>query len=146
MNLPRRRFLQLVTSGTLIPAFPPIARAQSYPSRPIHLVVGFAAGNGPDIVARLIGEWLSQRLNQQVVVENRVGAASDLAVQAVVKAASDGYTLLQVTPANAINTDLSGGVNFIRDIAPVASVARGSFVVLVNPTFPAKTLPELIRY
>src|SRR5215467_10716935 len=146
MNLPRRRFLQLMTSGALIPAVPAIARAQSYPSRPIHLIVGFAAGNGPDIVARLTGEWLSQRLGQQIVVENRVGAASDLAVQAVVKAAPDGYTLLQITPANAINTDLGGGVNFIHDIAPVASIARGSFVVVVDPSFPAKTLPELIRY
>jgi tripartite-type tricarboxylate transporter receptor subunit TctC len=108
--------------------------------------VGFAAGNGPDIVARLVGEWLSQRLGQQVIVENRVGAASDLAVQMVAKAAPDGYTLLQITPANAINTDLSGGVNFIRDIAPVASIARGSFVLVVNPSFPAKTLSALISY
>jgi tripartite-type tricarboxylate transporter receptor subunit TctC len=143
---PRRRFLQLLASAALLPAVPRIARAQRYPSRPVHLIVGFAAGNGPDIVARLTGEWLSQRLGQQVIVENRVGAASDIAVQAVVKAPPDGYTLLLITPANAINPNLSGGGNFIRDIAPVASVARGSFVVVVDPSFPAKTVPELIRY
>jgi len=146
MKLSRRRALHLVASAALVHVVPRIGYAQGYPSRPVHLIVGFAAGNGPDIVARLTGEWLSQRLGQQIVVENRVGAASDLAVQAVVKAAPDGYTLLQITPANAINTDLGGGVNFIRDIAPVASVARGSFVVVVNPSFPAKTLSELIRY
>jgi tripartite-type tricarboxylate transporter receptor subunit TctC len=146
MKLPRRRFLHLAASAALVSTAPRVVSSQQYPSRPIHLIVGFAAGNGPDIVARLTGEWLSQRLGQQVVVENRVGAASDLAVQAVVKAAPDGYTLLQITPANAINTNLSGGINFIRDVAPVASVARGSFVVLVDPSFPAKTLPELLRY
>jgi tripartite-type tricarboxylate transporter receptor subunit TctC len=146
MKLPRRRFLHLAASAALVSTVPRIACSQGYPSRPVHLIVGFAAGNGPDIVARLTGEWLSRRLGQQVVVENRVGAASDLAVQAVVKSAPDGYTLLQITPANAINTDLSGGINFIRDVEPVASVARGSFVVLVDPSFPAKTLPELIRY
>lgn len=146
MKLPRRRFLHLAASAAVVTTAPRIARSQGYPSRPLHLIVGFAAGNGPDIVARLTGEWLSQRLGQQVVVENRVGAASDLAVQAVVKAAPDGYSLLQITPANAINTNLSGGINFIRDIAPVASVARGSFVLLVDPSFPAKTLPEVIHY
>jgi len=125
---------------------PRIARAQRYPSRPVRLIVGFAAGNAPDIIARLTGDWLSQRLGQQIVVENRVGAASDLAVQAVIKAPPDGHTLLQITPANAINTNLSGGANFIRDIAPVASIARGSFVVMVEPSFPAKTLPDLITY
>jgi tripartite-type tricarboxylate transporter receptor subunit TctC len=143
---PRRRFLQLAAGAALLPAATRIARAQRYPSRPIRLIVGFAAGNAPDIIARLTGEWLSQRLGQQIVVENRVGAASDLAVQAVISAAADGHTLLQITPANAINTNLSGGANFIRDIAPVASVARGSFVVMVDPSFPAKTLPELISY
>jgi tripartite-type tricarboxylate transporter receptor subunit TctC len=146
MKLPRRRFLHLAASTALVSAVPRVAWSQGNPSRPVHLIVGFAAGNGPDIVARLTGEWLSQRIGQQVVVENRVGAASDLAVQAVVKAAPDGYTLLQITPANAINTNLSGGINFIRDIVPVASVARGSFVVVVDPSFPAKTLPEVIRY
>ena len=133
MKLSRRRVLHLVASAALVPTVPQIACAQGYPSRPIHLIVGFAAGNGPDIIARLTGEWLSQRLGQQVVVENRVGAASDIAVQAVVRAPPDGYTLLQITPANAINTTLSGGVEFIRDIAPVASVARGSFVIVVDP-------------
>jgi tripartite-type tricarboxylate transporter receptor subunit TctC len=146
MKLSRRRVLHLVASAALVPTVPQIACAQGYPSRPIHLIVGFAAGNGPDIIARLTGEWLSQRLGQQVVVENRVGAASDIAVQAVVRAPPDGYTLLQITPANAINTTLSGGVEFIRDIAPVASVARGSFVIVVDPSFPAKTVSELIRY
>jgi tripartite-type tricarboxylate transporter receptor subunit TctC len=146
MRLPRRQLLLLVATAALLPTGSRFAHSQAYPSRPIHLIVGFAAGNGPDIVARLTGEWLSRRLGQQVVVENRVGAASDLAVQSVVKAPPDGYTFLQITPANAINTNLSGGVNFIRDVAPVASVARGSFVVLVAPSFPAKTLPELIRF
>jgi tripartite-type tricarboxylate transporter receptor subunit TctC len=146
MTGPRRQLLVLAAAAALVFTGPRIACAQGYPSRPVHLIVGFAAGNGPDIVARLTGEWLSRRLGQQIVVENRVGAASDLAVQSVVKAPPDGYTLLQITPANAINTNLSGGVNFIRDVAPVASVARGSFVVLVAPSSPAKTLPELIRF
>src|SRR5690349_18951107 len=146
MTRPRRQLLVLAAAAAFVATGPRIAYAQGYPSRPVHLIVGFAAGNGPDIVARLTGEWLSRRLGQQIVVENRVGAASDLAVQSVVKAPPDGYTLLQITPANAINTNLSGGVNFIRDVAPVASVARGSFVVLVAPSSPAKTLPELIRF
>jgi tripartite-type tricarboxylate transporter receptor subunit TctC len=136
----------LAASAALLPAMPRVVRAQRYPSRPVRLIVGFAAGNAPDIIARLTGDWLSQRLGQQIVVENRVGAASDLAVQAVIKAPPDGHTLLQITPANAINTNLSGGANFIRDIAPVASIARGSFVVMVEPSFPAKTLPDLISY
>lgn len=146
MTPSRRTFLQILAGVPLLPGIPDLARAQSYPSRPVRLVVGFAAGNAPDLVARLTGEWLSERLGQQVVVENRVGAASDLAVQAVIGAPPDGHTLLQITPANAINTTLSSGANFIRDVAPVASVARGSFVVVVEPSFPARTLPEFIRY
>jgi tripartite-type tricarboxylate transporter receptor subunit TctC len=146
MDLPRRRLLWLMASAALAPVVPKFARAQRYPSGPIRLIVGFAAGNAPDMVARLVGDRLSERLGQSVIVENRVGAASAIAAQTVASASPDGHTLLQITPANAINPDLSGGLNFVRDIAPVASVARGPMVMVVAPSFPASTLPEFIRY
>ena len=146
MKFARRRFLQLSASAAALPVVSGIAWAQAYPTRPVHLIVGFPAGTGPDIVARLIGEWLSRRLGRQFVVENRPGAASNIAAEAVVKAPPDGYTLLHVTVANAINARLSNGVNFSRDIAPIAGIARASFVMVVDPSFAAKTVPELVAY
>ena len=124
------------------------ARAQAYPTRSVRIVVGFAAGGGTDIVARLIGQWLSERLGQSFVIENRPGAGSNIATEAVVRAPADGYTLLFVTAANAINTTLYEKLNFnfLRDIAPIASIIRLPFVMVVNPAVPAKTVPEFIAY
>jgi tripartite-type tricarboxylate transporter receptor subunit TctC len=125
-----------------------IARAQAYPSRPVRIIVGYAAGGSNDIVARLIGQWLSERLRQPFVIENRPGAGTNLATEIVVKAAPDGYTLLMVNPANAVNATLYGRLNFVflRDIAPVAGVIRQPLVILVNPSVPVNTTPELIDY
>ncbi len=148
MNLPRRRFLQLSAAAATLPAAPRLARAQAYPSRPIRLVLGYAPGGAPDIVARLIGQWLSERLGQPVVIENRPGAASNIGAEAVVRAAPDGYSLLYVTTANAINATLYPNMsfNFIRDIAPVAGVIRVPNMVSTNLTIPVKTIPELIAF
>src|SRR5262245_57427032 len=149
MKLPRRQFLHLTVGAVALPAVSRIARAQVYPSRPVRIVVGFpAGGSASDIVARLIGQWLSERLGQQFVVENRPGAATNLATEAVVRAPPDGYTLLFVTATNALNHTLYNNLsfNFIRDIAPVAGTIRVPFVMLVNPSVPAKTLPEFIAY
>ena len=146
MKLRRRKLLYLIAGAAALPAVSRVATAQTYPTRPVRLIVGFAAGTGPDIVARLTGEWLSERLGQQFVVEDRQGGASNIAVEAVIRAPADGYTLLQVTSANAINATLYSGLNFIRDIAPVASVAGAAFVLVVNPSFPAKTVAEFIAY
>jgi tripartite-type tricarboxylate transporter receptor subunit TctC len=125
-----------------------IARAQTYPTRPVRIVVGFAAGNTSDILARLMGQWLSERLGQQFIVENRPGAGSNIGTQAVVRAPADGYTLLLVAPPNFINATLYDKLNFnfIRDIAPVASIMRSFYVMEVNPSLPAKTVPEFIAY
>jgi tripartite-type tricarboxylate transporter receptor subunit TctC len=125
-----------------------MARAQAYPSRPVRIIVGFAAGGGADIAARLMGRWLSERLGQQFVVENRVGAGTNIATEAVARAAPDGYTLLLVNPANAINVTLYDKLNFdfIRDVAPVAGIVRSPGVMVVNASFPAKTVPEFIAY
>jgi len=144
----RRRFLQLAASAAALPAVSRIARAQSYPSRPVHIIVGFPGGSASDTTARLIGQWLSERLGQQFVVENRPGAASNLAAEAVVRAPPDGYTLLLVTSVNAINARLYDNLSFdlVHDIAPVARLCRGPGVMEVNPTFPAKTVPEFIAY
>jgi tripartite-type tricarboxylate transporter receptor subunit TctC len=148
MELARRRFLHLAAGAAALPALSRFAWAQTYPSRPVHIIVGFAAGSGADILARLIGQWLSERLGQPFVVENRTGAGTNIATEAVVRSAPDGYTLLLVTPANAINATLYEKLNFnfIRDIAPVASIMRTPLVMLVNPSFPAKTVPEFIAY
>jgi tripartite-type tricarboxylate transporter receptor subunit TctC len=146
MKLPRRAFFHLAAGAAALPVASRIARAQTYPTRPVRLIVGFAAGSGPDIIARLTGQWLSERLGQQFAIENRPGAASNIAVEAVFRAPADGYTLLLVTSANAINATLYSGVNFMRDIAPVASVSRAPFVIVINPSFPAKTVGELIAY
>jgi tripartite-type tricarboxylate transporter receptor subunit TctC len=148
MMLIRREFLRLAGAVLGAPAVPLIARAQTYPSRPVRIVVGFAAGGSNDIYARVMGQWLSERVGQAFVVENRPGAGNNVATEAVVKAAPDGYTLLLVNPANAINATLYDRLNFnfIRDIAPVASMIRQPLVMLVNPSVPAKTIPEFIAY
>jgi tripartite-type tricarboxylate transporter receptor subunit TctC len=144
---PRRRFLQLATGAAALVA-PRLARTQPYPSRPVRLIVGFPAGNAPDIIARVIGQWLSEQIGQQVVVENRPGAASNIATEAAVNAPPDGYTLLLVVLTNVINAALYPNLkfNFVRDLAPVAGIANSPFVVVVNPDLPAKTIPELIAY
>jgi tripartite-type tricarboxylate transporter receptor subunit TctC len=148
MTTSRRTFLQLAAWATALPSFARLARAQAYPTRPVHIVAAFGAGGGVDITARLIGQWLSERLGQQFVVENRPGAGGNLGTEVVVNAPPDGYTLLLATLPNAVNATLYEKLNFdfIRDIAPVAGVIRVPQVVLVHPTVPAKTVPELIAY
>jgi tripartite-type tricarboxylate transporter receptor subunit TctC len=149
MKLPhRRQFLHLAVGAAALPTLPRIARAQTYPSRPVRVIVGFPAGGAPDIIARLMGQGLSERLGQQFVIENRPGAASNIGTEIVVKAPPDGYTLLLVVATNTVNATLYMNLNFnfIRDIAPVASIAGTSYGMLVNQSFPAKTVPELIAY
>ena len=148
MKLPRRNFLQLTAGAAALPALPRVALAEVYPSRPVHIIVGFAPAGPNDITARLLGQWLSERLGQQFVVENRPGAGSNVAAEAVVKAPPDGYTLLMVSSPNAINATLYEKLNFnfIRDIAPVASIMRVPNVMEVNTSFPARTVPEFIAY
>ena len=148
MTLPRRGFLQLAAGAAALPVVARVARAQTYPSRPVHLIVGFAPGGTTDITARLIGQWLSEQIGQQFVIENRTGAATNIATEAVVRAPADGYTLLLVTASNAINATFYAKLsfNFIRDIAPVAGIIRYPLVMQVNPSFPAKTVPEFISY
>ena len=148
MKLPRRQFLQLALGAAALPVSFRVARAQAYPAQPVRIVVGLAAGGSNDIIARLMGQWLSERLGQQFVIDNRPGAGGNIATEAVVRAPSDGYTLLLVGSANAINATLYDKLkfNFLRDIAPVASIARQPFVMLVHPSVPAKTVPEFIAY
>src|SRR5215470_13911574 len=148
MKLPRRNFLHLAAVAAALPALRRIARAQAYPLRPVRIIVGFAPGGATDIVARLIGQWLSERFGQQFVIENRPGAASNMGTEAVVNAPPDGYTLLVVTSVNTINATLYERLNFnlIRDIAPVASIHREPFLVEVNPSVPVKTVPEFITH
>src|SRR5262245_56083715 len=148
MKLPRRNFLHLAAGAAALSVVPRVASAQAYPSRPVRIIVGFAPGGATDIMARLIGQWLSERLGQQFVIENRAGAASNVGTEAVVNAAPDGYTLLVVTAVNAINASLYEKLNFnlIRDIVPVASMHREPFVVEVNPSVPVKTVPEFIAH
>src|SRR5580692_2569483 len=148
MKLPRRTFLQLATGAAALAAVSRIAQAQAYPTRPVRLIEGFGAGSATDLVARLIGQWLSVRLGQPIIVENRTGAGSNVATEAVVRAAPDGYTLLLAATTNAVNTTLYDKLNFnfMRDIAPVAGLIRLPIVLIVNPSFPARTLPELIAY
>jgi tripartite-type tricarboxylate transporter receptor subunit TctC len=148
MKFPRRRFLHLAAGAAALPAVSRIATAQTYPTRPVHLIVGFAAGGPNDIFARLIGQWLSERLGQPFIIENRPGAASNAATEAVVRAAPDGLTLLHASAANAVNATLYGHLNFdfIRDIAPVAGIARTLGSMEVNPSVPVKTVPEFIAY
>jgi len=148
MKLPRRNFLHLAVGAAALPAVSLFAFAQAYPSRPVRILVGFAAGGAFDITARLIGQWLSERLGQSFVIESRPGAASNIATEAVIRAPADGYTLLLVGLANAINAALYQKLNFnfIRDIAPVAGIDREPQVMVVNPSVPAKTVPEFIAY
>jgi tripartite-type tricarboxylate transporter receptor subunit TctC len=148
MKLPRRQFLHLAAGAAALPAVSQFAWAQAYPARPVRIIVGFAPGGGVDISARLIGQWLSERLAQQFVVENRPGAATNIATEAVVRAPPDGYTLLLVNAVNAINATFYDNLNFnfLRDIAPVAGIMRVPEVMVVNPSVPAKTIPEFIAY
>jgi tripartite-type tricarboxylate transporter receptor subunit TctC len=144
----RRQFLHLAAGAAALPAVSHIAWAQTYPTRPVRLIEGFGAGSAPDILARLIGQSLSEQLGQSFVIENRSGAAGNIATEAVVRAAPDGYTLLLVTASNAINATLYDklGFNFIRDIAPVASICRVPLVMEVHPSVPTKTVAEFIAY
>jgi tripartite-type tricarboxylate transporter receptor subunit TctC len=148
MKLPRRQFLLLAAGAAALPGATRIARAQTYPTRPVRIVVGYAPGGGTDIVARLIGQWLSERLGQQFVVENRAGAGTNIATEAVVRAPPDGYTLLLATTANAVNATLYDRLNFtfMADIAPVAAIMRVPNVMVVNLSSPAKTVPDFIAY
>jgi tripartite-type tricarboxylate transporter receptor subunit TctC len=148
MKFHRRRFLHLAAGAAALPAASHIARAQAYPTRPVRIVVGFAAGGATDISARLIGQWLSERLGQQFIIENRPGAGSNIATEAVVNASPDGYTLLLVNISSAANAALYDRLNFkvVRDLAPVAGIVRSPHVMEVNPSFPAKTVPEFIAY
>ena len=147
MRLPRRQFLHLTGAALALP-FVSMARAQAYPARPVRLILGYPPGGSADITARLMGQWLTERLGQSVVIENRPGAGTNLATETAVRAAPDGYSLLLVAPANAINATLYDKLNFnfLRDIAPVAGIIRFPNVVVVHPSVPVKTIPELIAY
>jgi tripartite-type tricarboxylate transporter receptor subunit TctC len=149
MKFPRRTFLRLAAAAAASPALPRMSQAQApYPSRPVRIVVGFAAGGATDIQARLLGQWLSDRLGQQFIIENRAGASGNIGTEAVAKAAADGYTLLQIVTPHAINAALYSNLNFdfARDIAPVICAARLAYVVVVHPSLPVKTIPEFIAY
>ena len=148
MTIPRRRILHLAAGAFALPVLPRAARAQVWPSRPVRIVVGFPAGGATDIQARRMGQWLSDRLGQQFIVENRGGASGNIATEAVARAPADGYTLLQIVTPHAINAALYSnlGFDFIRDIAPVICAARLAYVVVVNPSVPVTTIPEFIAY
>jgi tripartite-type tricarboxylate transporter receptor subunit TctC len=148
MMFQRRRFLQMAVGAAALPAVSRVARAQSYPTRPVRLVAGFPPGGAVDMVARLMGQWLSERLGTPFVIENRAGAGGNIAAEAVVRASPDGYTLLMVNVANAINATLYDKLSFniIRDIAPVASIMRAPGVMVVTPSVPTNTVPEFIAY
>jgi tripartite-type tricarboxylate transporter receptor subunit TctC len=148
MKLPRRSFLHLAAGAAAVPTVSRIAYAQAYPTRPVRLIVGFAPGGGVDIVARLIGQRLSEQLGQPFTIENRPGVAGNLGTEVVVRAAPDGYTLLQINAANEISATLYGNLNFnfIRDIAPAGGIMRVPLVMAVNPSSPANTVPEFIAY
>src|SRR6266516_1108834 len=148
MKLPRRRFLHLAVGIAALPAVSRIARAQAYPTRPVRMIVPVAPGGAQDILARLMGQWLSERLGQPFVIDNRPGGGSNIGTEAVVRAPADGHTLLLIPPDSAINATLYDKLNFnfVRDIAPVAGVFRGAYVMVVNPSVPSKTVPEFISY
>jgi tripartite-type tricarboxylate transporter receptor subunit TctC len=148
MTFPRRQFLQLAAGAAVLPAVSKIASAQSWPARPIRLIIGYTPGGSADLTARLMGQWLSERLGQPFVVENRPGGGTNIATEAVVRAPPDGYTLLLAAPANAINATLYEKLNFnfLRDAEPVAGIIRFPNVVVVNPLVPVKSIPELIAY
>jgi tripartite-type tricarboxylate transporter receptor subunit TctC len=148
MKFPRRKFLHLAAGAAALPAVSRLARAETYPSRPVRIIVGYPPGGVTDIVARLIGPWLSERLGQQFFIENRPGASSNIAAGAVARASPDGYTLFLMSSANTANVTLYDNLNFdlLHDIVPVASIGRDGFVMVVEPSFPAKTVPEFIAY
>src|SRR5215470_16925611 len=148
MKLPRRNFLHLAAGAAALPAVSRFAWAQAYPARPVRVIVPFAPAGDTDLVARLIGQWLSERLGQPFVIENRPGAGTNIGTEAVVRAPADGYTLLLASPPAAINSTLYDKLNFVflRDIAPVAGVIRAPFVMEVNPSVPAKTVSEFVAY
>ena len=148
MTLPRRKFLHFAVGAAALPATSQMVRAQAYPARPVAIIVGFPAGGGSDMAARLTGQWLSQRLGQSFIIENRSGAGSNIAAEAAAQAVPDGYTLLLVTAANTINTTLHHNLSFnlIRDMVPIAGVMRLPNVMVVNPRVPASTVPEFIAY
>src|SRR5262249_44165541 len=148
MKLPRRKFLHLAAGAAALPALPRVARSQTYPARPVRIIVPVAPAGTTDIVSRLMAQWLSERLGQQFVVENRPGGAGNPGTEAVVRASPDGYTLLSIDVSATINATLFDKLNFIfiRDIAPVANIVRVANVLVVNPSFPAKTVPEFIAY
>jgi len=148
MKLPRRQLLHLAAGAAALPAVSRLAKAQSYPTRPVRIVVGFTAGGSTDIGARLIGQWLQERLGQPFVIENRPGAGTNIATESVVRAPPDGYTLLMVGPSSAVNATLYDKLSFVflRDIAPVASLIRQPQIMLANPSLAAKTVPEMIAY
>src|SRR2546421_4987808 len=147
MKLPRRNFLHLAVGAVALPAFSCVARAQAYPARPVRVIVPFAPAGTTDIAARLMGQWLSERLGEQFVIENRPGVSTTIGTEAVVRAPADGHTLLLVTTSSAINTTLFEGklnYNFLRDIVPIAGIFRVPNVMVVHPSVPAKTVPEFI--
>jgi tripartite-type tricarboxylate transporter receptor subunit TctC len=148
MEFPRRQFLRLATGAAALPVAACAAWAQAYPTRPVRLIVTFAAGSAPDIVARLAGQHLSERLGQQFIIENKPGAAGNIGTEYVAKAEPDGYTILMPVSSNAVNVALYRDLNFdfMRDITPIAGIAKTVFVMVVPPSFPAKTLPELTAY
>jgi tripartite-type tricarboxylate transporter receptor subunit TctC len=148
VNLRRRQFLHLAACAVALPAVPRIARAENYPARPVRFIVGFPASNASDIVARLMGQKLSENLGQAFIVENRPGAAGNIATEIVVNAPPDGYTLLLISPSATTNPALYDNLNFnfIRDIAPIAGFARAPYVMVLNPSLPAKSVAEFIAY
>jgi tripartite-type tricarboxylate transporter receptor subunit TctC len=148
MKLPRRQFLHVAAGAVALPAVSRFAWAQTYPTRPVRIIVGFAPGGATDIAARLIGQWLSERLGQQFIIENRPGASGNIGTEVVVNAPPDGYTLLTATSVNAVNTTLFDKLNFnlFRDLAPVAGIHREPLVLEVNPSVPVKTVPEFIAH
>src|SRR5215467_13275278 len=148
MKRPRRKFLRLTAGAAALPAVSCFAWAQAYPSRPVHIIFGFPAGGGSDAIARLMGQWLSERLGQSFVIENRPGNVTNLATETVIRAAADGYTLLLATSPNATNATLYPNLNFdfIRDISPIASIGRIASIMEVNPSLPATTVDEFIAY
>jgi tripartite-type tricarboxylate transporter receptor subunit TctC len=148
MKLLRRQFLHLAAGATALPALSRVARAQAYPAKPVRIVVGFAPGGATDVIARLVGQWLSEQLGQPFLIENRTGAGSNIATEAVVNASPDGYTLLMGGSPNTVNATLYDKLNFIflRDIAPVAGIMRVPQVLDVNPSVPVNTIPEFIAY
>jgi len=148
LTVARRRFLHLAAGAAALPALSRMSSAETWPARPIHIVVGFPAGNAPDIIARMLGQWLADRLGQQVIVENRPGAGSTIATEGVVNAPADGYTLMLVVLSNALNATLYANLKYDlkRDLVGVAGIANAPFVMMVTPSFPAKTVPEFIAY